>query len=317
MATQWSKKLSECKNHGNLIDCPSPDCNNEACEDCGACVKNCRKKALPKIKKIKKPKKKVEEPVVEPVVENICSPEFVSEEDMKNDVSEDVSEDASEDASEDVSEDASEDVSEIDIDILEAENKEFSQKIQDLKKKWKDNVLKIDAYKRSKGIKTKTKTKTKTKELLPVLDENGNLPKNDRHFSKRKTNFDPYLIPLEEELQKELPDHLPPVRGTRNGDIRRCYKDMGDNFDYDNEGVFSTLEEAYDFYVKHLKMENGWHKEEGKVKYAGICKMKRGYILKPQHKKGTMKWSKGRAEKDDGYEFFVTWELGQLVARSR
>jgi myosin heavy subunit len=179
-------------------------------------------------------------------------------------------------------------------------------------KKLKEKNKKLKEKKKIVEEKTKQKAQptTKTQELLPVLDKDGNLPKNDRHFSKRKTDFDPYKISIEEELERELPDHLPAVKGTRNGDIRRCYKYyMGDNFDYNNECVFPTLEEAFAHYEKHFKVENFHRKEKDKVKYAGICKMKRGYILKPEHKKGCLKWSKAKEERDNGYKIFVTWNL--------
>ena len=205
---------------------------------------------------------------------------------------------------------------------IEEENnkiKEENKKLEEEIKKQADEIKHKDAKnkklkEKKKIVEEKTKQKaqptTKTQELLPVLDKDGNLPKNDRHFSKRKTDFDPYKISIEEELERELPDHLPAVKGTRNGDIRRCYKYyMGDNFDYNNECVFPTLEEAFAHYEKHFKVENFHRKEKDKVKYAGICKMKRGYILKPEHKKGCLKWSKAKEERDNGYKIFVTWNL--------
>ena len=249
MATQWSKKLTECKKHGNLIDCPSPDCNNEACEDCGACVKNCRKNALPKIKKFKK---KVVEPEPEPV---ICSPELVSEEDIENDDSDEVSEDVSE---EDIENEDTAHINIVPIDTtptlteqekeqIEKENEEYMKQIQELKQKWKQNVIKL-----GKETKRKTKTKTKTK----------------------TTKFDIDATPVEDELSEILEDHLPPMKAWVGGNLKEKYCGI--------ENKFKTLKEAHDYYLTTLKEKI----DEDDVKYGGIMKCSSGYMLKPNKAKG-------------------------------
>jgi hypothetical protein len=168
-----------------------------------------------------------------------------------------------------------------------------------IKAKINKNMRFMEQYTNTAPTKTKTKRQSnwcKSNFVEPTYQLDA------RRTSKLATDFDAYLVPQHQELAIIIDDHKPPVKATRNGDIRSEF--LG------SECVFGTLQEAVDHYKNTIKPLI--NKDD--VKYAGICKMKRGYILKPIHKKNNINWSEGRARVDKGYEIFVTWNFDATKA---
>ena len=171
---------------------------------------------------------------------------------------------------------------------IEEENKKLEEekkKIEEENKKLKEENKKLEEEnkkleeeannKQKAQLATKTKTKTKTKK------------------------FDVNATSYEEELTRIVADHYPPVRGVVVGDLRNYYLGI--------ENKFKTLEEAHEYYLETLKEKL----EPGDVKYCGIVKMNLGYMLKPIHPEGILKWTEKRERLDHRAKTFITWKFDE------
>jgi len=141
---------------------------------------------------------------------------------------------------------------------LEKKNKKILAQIENLKKQLNENKKEIK--KLTPSIKTKTVKPKKEK------------PKVKKYSVDEKSVAD--------ELKEILEDHLPPIKGWVQGNIKEVYLNVEDKF--------KTLKEAHDYYKETLKAKI----DKNDNKYVGIVKTSSGYILKPNtHKHGLQQFN--------------------------
>jgi len=169
------------------------------------------------------------------------------------------------------------------------DKEEYYKKLQKLKEEYE-----VDVAEKTRDMKAISREMEKIHPERKITK-----PKKVKITKPKKAKFDVNAISVDDELDTTIEDHYPPIRAVVMGDIRTSYLGV--------QHKFNTLKEAHDYYKNTLKpmidiTDN---------KYCGIVKMNLGYMLKPIHEKGIIKWTANRQLKDKRVKTFVTWEFDE------